>query len=322
VATKLPLDQEAAEDSAVFIGDHPTQPGKIPDVHPIVFATPSYFDAMGIPLVTGRLFAPPDPSLDPASAPREVVVSEAFAQRYWPDAAGAIGKRIRLTFTDPWSTIVGVVGSTRDDGLEKAPTEVVYSQLITSAANGRPWTPRDVAFVVRGGAGSTSVELASGIRTAVRAVAPSLPVYRVISLEDLLAGAVARTTFTLLLLGVAAVVALLIGAMGIYGVIAYLVALRTREIGVRLALGAQPTDVRRMVVRGAVGDAAAGVALGLIGAALMTRGLATLLFGVSPTDPLALTAASVLLLGTAIAASWVPARRVARLDPAMALRSE
>ncbi|HEY5218503.1 MAG TPA: FtsX-like permease family protein, partial [Gemmatimonadaceae bacterium] len=132
----------------------------------------------------------------------------------------------------------------------------------------------------------------------------------------------ARTTFTLLLLGVAAVVALLIGAMGIYGVIAYLVALRTREIGVRLALGAQPTDVRRMVVRGAVGDAAAGVALGLIGAALMTRGLATLLFGVSPTDPLALTAASVLLLGTAIAASWVPARRVARLDPAMALRSE
>ncbi|HEY5218863.1 MAG TPA: ABC transporter permease, partial [Gemmatimonadaceae bacterium] len=167
VATKLPLDQEAAEDSAVFIGDHPTQPGKIPDVHPIVFATPSYFDAMGIPLVTGRLFAPPDPSLDPASAPREVVVSEAFAQRYWPDAAGAIGKRIRLTFTDPWSTIVGVVGSTRDDGLEKAPTEVVYSQLITSAANGRPWTPRDVAFVVRGGAGSTSVELASGIRTAV-----------------------------------------------------------------------------------------------------------------------------------------------------------
>ena len=113
-----------------------------------------------------------------------------------------------------------------------------------------------------------------------------------------------------------------IGAAGIYGVIAYLVALRTREIGVRLALGARPADVRRMVVRRAVGDAAIGVAVGLTGAVALTRGLATLLFNVSPTDPAALGAASALLLLTAIVASWLPARRAAQLDPAIALRGD
>jgi ABC-type antimicrobial peptide transport system permease subunit len=133
---------------------------------------------------------------------------------------------------------------------------------------------------------------------------------------------VARTTFTLLLLGVAAAMAMAIGATGLYGVIAYLVALRTREIGVRLALGARPRDVRRMVVRRAVVDAATGVGVGLVGAVLLTRGLGTLLFDVSPTDPVSLAAAALLLLATAAAAGWIPARRAAALDPAITLRGE
>lgn len=319
VATRLPLDQQAAQDSAVFVEDHPTPPGKIPDIHPMVFATPGYFTAMGIPLVAGRLYAAPDPGLDPARAPREVVVSQAFADRYWT-AAAAVGKRIRMNPVDPWSTIVGVVGSTRDDGLEKAPAQVVYNQLVTRSVTGAPWTPRDVAFVVR--AADDPSTLASGVRTAVRGAAPSLPVYRLMPLGELLAAAVSRTTFTLLLLGVAALVAMAIGATGIYGVIAYLVALRTREIGVRLALGAQPGDVRRMVVWRALGDAATGVAVGLAGAVAVTRTLSSLLFGVSPTDPAVLAAAAVLLLATATAASWWPARRAAGLDPAIALRGD
>ena len=164
--------------------------------------------------------------------------------------------------------------------------------------------------------------LGPAVRRAVRSAVPGVPAYRLLPLGELLSGAVSRTTFTLLLLGIAALVAMAIGAMGIYGVIAYLVALRTREIGVRLALGAQPGDVRRMVVRRALDDAAIGVVVGLAGAAVVTRALASLLFDVSPVDPVTLTAAAVVLLATAVAASWLPARRAARLDPAIALRGD
>ncbi len=319
LATRLPLDQEAAQDSAVFIEDHPTPPGKIPDIHPMVFATPGYFAAMKIPVVSGRLFAPPDPSSDPAHMPREVVVSAAFAERYW-NAATAVGKRIRMNPAGPWSTIVGVVGSTRDDGLENPPAQTVYSPLVTSSATGAPWSPRNVAFVVRSGGDADALRTA--VRSAVRASVPGVPPYRMLPLGELLSDAASRTTFTLLLIGIAALVATAVGAAGIYGVIAYLVALRTREIGVRLALGAQPADVRRMVVGRAVGDAASGVMAGLIGAVVATRALASLLFGVSPTDPVALAGAALVLLVTAVAASWLPARRAARLDPAIALRGD
>jgi predicted permease len=320
IVTQLPLDDEASQDSAVFIEDHPTPVGKIPDIHHMVFATPGYFQAMQIPLVAGRMYREPDAAEDPSQLPREVLVSQAFAARYWSSAAASVGKRIRMNPRDPWSTIVGVVGSTHDDGLDKPATEVVYNQLITMSAAGAPWIPRDVAFVVRrsGEVGST----VSAIRRAVGTAAPSLPVYRAIALNDLLSSAEARTTFTLLLLGIAAVVAMAIGATGIYGVIAYLVALRTREIGVRLALGAQAADVKRLVVRRALVDAVAGVLLGLAGAVLLTRGLASALFNVSPTDALSLGGAAVLLLGTALAAAWLPARRAAALDPTIALRSE
>jgi ABC-type antimicrobial peptide transport system permease subunit len=136
----------------------------------------------------------------------------------------------------------------------------------------------------------------------------------------LVSAAVSRTMFTLMVLGIAAIVAMIIGAMGIYGVIAYLVSLRTRELGVRLALGARPADVRRLVVRHGLTDAVLGVAAGLVVAAALTRVLATMLYDVSPMDPVTLVAASVVLLVTAVAASWLPARRAAALDPSSALR--
>jgi predicted permease len=319
VATRLPLDGEATADSAVFVEDHPLSPGQIPDVDPMVFATPDYFGAMAIPLVAGRLFSAPDPSMDPAHAPREVIVNDAFARRYWTTTA-AVGKRIRMNRGDPWSTIVGVVGSTRDAGLEKAAPAIVYNQLVTTAANGSPWTPRDVAFVIR--VNGHAADLAASARSAVRSIAPALPVYRVIALRTLLTDAEARTTFTVLLLGIAAVMALIIGTTGIYGVVTFLVALRTREIGLRLALGAQPGDVRWMIVRRALGDATIGVIVGLIGAVMLTRELSRVLFSVSPTDAMSLLSASALLLLTALAASWLPARRAARLDPAITLRDE
>lgn len=319
VATRLPLDGQPTADSAVFVEDHPLSPGQIPDIDPMVFATPDYFGAMGIPLLAGRMFAAPDPSMDPLHAPREVLVNDALARRYWTTTT-AVGRRIRMNPNDPWSTIVGVVGSTLDGGLEKPAPAIVYNQLVTSAANGKPWTPRDVAFVIRVNGHAT--DMATSARSAVRSIAPALPVYRVLALRSLLADAAARTTFTVLLLGIAAVMALIIGTMGIYGVVTFLVALRTREIGLRLALGAQPGDVRWMIVRRALGDATIGVVVGLAGAVTLTRELSRLLFSVSPTDATSLALASGLLLLTAMAASWLPARRAARLDPAITLRDE
>ncbi len=318
-ASRLPLDGQYTADSAVLVEDHPAEPGRIPSVMPMMFATPDYFRAMGIPLIAGRLFADPDPALDPAHAAREVIVSEAFALRYWT-AAGAVGKRIRMNPTDPWSTIVGVAGSTHDAGLAKPAVAEVYNQLVTTAASGKPWTPRDFSFVVR--TAGNAADVAAAVRAAVHSVAPALPVYRLIPLHSLLQDAEARTTFTVLLLSIAAVVALVIGTMGIYGVVAFLVALRTREIGLRLALGAQPADVRQMVVRRAMVDAVIGVAVGIGGAVALTRELSTLLYSVAPTDPASLLSAGALLLLTATVASWIPARRAARLDPAIALRDE
>ncbi len=318
-ATKLPLDDEGRQDSAVYIEDHPLGMGGIPGVHEMVFATPGYFRAMDIPLLAGRGFQAPDAGADTAHLPREVIVSAAFAGRYW-QGQSALGKRVRMNPTDAWSTVVGVAGNVREAGLEQPPSETVYSPLVTVDAAGMPWTPRDVAFVVRGAETGSPAGLAAAARRAVYSVAPALPIYRVMPVSALVSAAVSRTMFTLMVLGIAAIVAMIIGAMGIYGVIAYLVSLRTRELGVRLALGARPADVRRLVVRHGLTDAVLGVAAGLVVAAALTRVLATMLYDVSPMDPVTLVAASVVLLVTAVAASWLPARRAAALDPSSALR--
>jgi putative ABC transport system permease protein len=177
-----------------------------------------------------------------------------------------------------------------------------------------------VAFVV--GSVNDPSTLVTPIAAAVRTVAPTVPVYTSRPVGALVAAATSRTTFTLLVLGIAAVLALAIGAIGLYGVTSYLVGLQTREIGVRVALGAQPGDVRRLVLGRAMADAIAGAALGAIGAVVVSRALAASLYGTSPLDLSVLAAASGILLATALAAAWLPARRAAALDPAVTLRME
>ncbi len=323
VSTKLPLSEQGRQDSAVFIEDHPvagtSMAGGVPDLHEIVFTTPGYFRAMGIPVVAGRLIAAPDASGRPSPAPPEVLVSAAFARHYW-SGTGAIGKRVRMNPTDPWSTIVGIVGDVRDVALNEPPTEIVYSPLVTMSAAGTAWTPHNLAFPVRTAGDPAGVT--ASIERAVGVLDPALPLYGVMPLETLLSEATARTSFTLLVLGIAAMIALGIGSVGIYGVVAYFVSLRTREIGVRLALGARPASVRRMIARQALIDAVAGIGLGLVGAVAATRLMTAVLFEMSPVDPLTFGSASGVLLLTALAASWVPARRAAALDPAAALRGE
>jgi predicted permease len=319
VITKLPLDDEARQDSAVFVDGRALGPNEMPGIYSMAFASPGYFDAMSIPLIAGRLFAAPEPGRDPRLAPREVVVSDALAKAYWGVRA-AVGRRIRMNPGDPWSTVVGVVGSVRGKGLDQPPEAAVYIPLVTTTSTGEPWTPRNVAFVVRGPGDPDA--LSAGVRSAVQSAAPGLPMYHTISLGELRAHAVSRTTLTLALLGAAAGLALVIGATGIYGVIAYLVSLRTREIGVRLALGAQPHDVRRLVLGRALTDAGIGVAIGVAGALVAGHAAAAALFGVTARDPITYALAAIVLLGTAVVASWVPARRAARMDPSAALRAE
>ncbi len=319
VTTKLPLDDEARQDSAVFVEDHPLVAGEFPSIHGMAFVTPEYFRAMGIPIRAGRSFSPLDPSLDPSTQPREVVVSQALADRYWK-TVNPVGRRVRMNIGDPWATIVGVVGSVRDAGLDQEPAAEVYSPIVTRSASGAPWAPRDVAFVVRA-RGDVSALLPS-IRAAVATVAPALPVYRVVAMRDVEQRNAARTTFTLFLLGVAAGMATIVAAAGIYGVISYLVSLRRREIGVRLALGSTPSRVRMLVVRHAMADTVTGVVIGLASVAVFARLLTSALFGVSATDPWALAGGAVVLILTAALASWLPAQRAAAVDPAAALRSE
>jgi putative ABC transport system permease protein len=319
VTTKLPLDDEARQDSAVFVEDHPLAMGDMPGIHGMAFVTPNYFRAMGIPLLAGRSFMPLEPSADSMHLPREVIVSEALAKKYWKTTS-PVGRRLMMNPAGGWLTVVGVVGSVRDAALDQPAAEMVYSPLVTMLAGGKPFAPRNLAFVVRT-AGDPDA-LTASIRAAVQSAAPTLPVYRLVSLRTLEAAAAARTTFTLLLLGVAGVVATIVGATGIYGVIAYLVSLRRREIGVRLALGATPAGVRGLMVRHALTDAGMGVAIGLTGVLASAHLLSAALFGVGASDPLALGAAAGILMLTAAAASWIPARRAAAVDPASALRAE
>lgn len=313
-ASKLPLDEQGRTDSAVFVEDRPIPAGALPGIHPLLYVTPGYFDAVGIPFIEGRSFTRPDP-------PRvslEAIVSRAFAERYWTNES-PLGKQVRIFSNGPWYTVVGTVGNVRDKALDQPEDQVLYCPLLPARQDPR-WAPRDIAFVVRAVRNPESV--AAAIRDVVRGIDPSLPLYRIRALADIVAQASARRTFTFLLIGGASGVALLLGAIGLYGVLSYVVTLRTREMGIRLAIGASPGEVRRMVLRQGLSVATLGIAVGLVGAATLTRFLAALLFEVSPTDPAVLALAAALLLVVAIAASWLPARRAAVVDVAATLRTE
>ena len=320
--SKLPLVADARQDSALFAEDRPLTPGTMPAIHQMAFTSPDYFRAMGIPLLEGRTFEP----MDPARAVREVIISRSVATRYWPRER-AVGKRVRMAPVGEWYTVVGVAGDVRGSGLDQPPDEIVYLPLVVTLGGQamgmepeRLWTPRDIAFVAQADR-ETSI-VGTHAELAVSAIDPTTPAYGARSMHDAVAASAARTTVTLMLLGIASLLAVTLGSVGIAGVIAYVVTLRTREIAVRMALGARPVDVRRMVSRQAAVLVAIGVVSGLAGAVALTRVLGALLFGVSPLDLASLVGAALLLASVALAASWVPARRAASLDPAQALRTD
>jgi putative ABC transport system permease protein len=312
--SKLPLDEHGRNDSAVFPEDRPIPAGSFPGIHPAQHVTAGYFAAAGIPMMSGRTFLrsePPDVLL-------EAVVSQAFADRYWKNEF-AIGKRIRTLINGPFYTVVGIVGSVRDTALDRPEDQIVYVPIMPPRQDIR-WAPRDMAFVVRSENDPTAAT--SAIRDAIRQLDPTLPIYRVRQLDEIVARASSRRYFTLLMIACASGMAILLGAIGLYGVMSYVVTLRTREMGIRLALGAAPDALRRMVTRQGLAVSAVGIAVGLLGAIALTRFLAALLFEVSPTDKTVLVASAALLLAIAAIASYLPARRAAAIDPAVTLRAD
>ena len=273
---------------------------------------PGYFETMGNRLVAGRSI-----TWSEIHERRPlVVISETLAKDYWNDAASAIGKRLRAHPYAQWREVVGVVGAERDDGLNHPATPIVYWPLLNEDYR---W--RTMAFAVR----SIRVGRPGFLREleqAVWSVDANLPLARAQTLSQIQDRSMAQTSFALVMLGIAAVVALLLGVVGIYGVVAYAASQRTREIGVRMALGAQAGDVRTMFLRQGLVLTAIGVALGIGIAAALTRVLSAFLFGVDPIDPATYAAVSMILTATALLATYLPARRASRVNPIVALRAD
>jgi predicted permease len=316
IASKVPLDIEGRSDTALWVEDRPLAMGEIPNLHQVVAISPEFLPALGVPLLAGRPFDVAQAGV----AKTEAMVSLSIARRYWPNGS-AIGRRIRTAPTSAWSTIVGVVGDVRGTALDRPDDEVVYVPILAPVGlQGATWAPRSVSFVIRTAEAGAADALIPRVTRVVRDIDPQVAVHAIRTMTQLQARSGARLSSTMLLLVVAGATALALGAVGIFGVIAHAVSLRGREIGVRLALGARPAQVRWMVSRDVMRAASVGVALGLAGAVGVTRVLATLLYDTSPTDPTALGAAALFLLTVAFVASWWPAGGAARVDPARALR--
>jgi predicted permease len=274
--------------------------------------TPEYFATMGIPLRRGRLLEASDRAGVPV-----VLVNEALAKKYYPNE-DALGKQIYLGAPDnrlfDRGTIAGVVGDTRDAGLGSDPLPTVYIPLAVM-----PKWPA-MSYVIRTTGEPRSVIGAA--RNAVRELNANLPVRGVLTMDEVLATAVAPARWSSVLLGVFAGVALVIAVLGVFGVLSFIVTQRTREMGIRIALGAAPGQLRRMVVARGMRLVMVGLALGGLGAAWLSRFMGSLLYGVTATDPITYAGVAVVLLGAALVASYLPARRATRVDPILALRAE
>jgi putative ABC transport system permease protein len=272
--------------------------------------TPGYFEALGIPLVRGRLLT----DADTKDAPGAVVINRAMAKRYWPDG-DPIGKRLKLNRSDTdWSTIVGIVGDVRSFGLDQPARAEMYfphAQRRDSAG---------MAIVVRTGGDPTA--LAPTVRGALAELDAAQPIFDVRPMSELVARSLAQRRFALLLMLVFAGVALLLAAVGIYGVMSYTVAQRTQEIGIRVALGATPSSVLAMVLKDGMRLVTGGLVLGLAAALGLTRLLSSMLYGVATTDLLTYVAIAVVLAAVALVATVIPARRATRVDPMLALRAD
>jgi predicted permease len=302
----------------VFVEDFPTADGKLPKLRRFKFVGPGVFHTMGNPLKAGRDIT----WSDLHDRRRVVVVSENLAREYWGEPGKALGRRLRETPKSEWLEIIGVVGNEHDNGVnEKAPTVVYWPLLVEHFWDNALNVQYSMVYELRSPRVGTAAFFKE-VQAAVWSVNPALPTAGVRTVGEIYARSMMRTSFTLLMLALAGGVSLILGVVGIYGVISYAVSQRTREIGIRTALGARRVQVEGLFVRDGLALITAGVVLGLVAAVGATRLLGTLLFGVSPLDPLTYAAVSAALAVAALLACYLPARRAATVDPVTALRSE
>ncbi len=314
-ASVLPIVNSAPGTTHEFDGQ-PTPEGQLPPMINFKTVTPGYFEAMGIPILQGRDYH----SGDFREGVTNIIVNQELAERYWP-GENPIGKRLRLGSSSapeplPWITVVGVVGSVRQESLREAPGPLIYYGLNQTAPNG---TPRALTYVIKG---PDLAARADAVRAAVWSLDDGMPIAAMEPLSDLVDRSIVQFTFTMLTLGIAAVMALVLGAIGLYGVLSYAVTQRTREIGVRLALGAPPARVMRSVVLDGAAVTSVGLLVGIAGALGLTRFLSQLLYETEPLDIGTFAAMTATLLAVAVLASFLPARRAAAVSPMESMRDD
>ena len=318
IASSVPMDTGYNWMDPVFAEDHSYAPGELPPICRFVMMSPEFFSTMGTPLIAGRIFTWSEVHSEIPLA----VVSAGMARQYWGSPAAAVGKRIRVSTKDDWREVIGVVGDVHDQGMNKPPLPTVYWPLLLQNFESETLrVRRGVAFAVRSPqAGSPG--LMNELRQAVWSVDANLPLYRVHTADYYYQRSMARTSFTLVMLGIAGAMALLLGTVGLYGVIAYSVSQRTREIGIRMALGAREEQLTGMFVRQGLLLTGLGVVCGIAAAIAVMRLMSSLLFGVNPIDPVTYGAVMIGLAATAFLASYLPSRRARAVDPVVALRTE
>ena len=311
LAAPLPMDRQgAASFTFSIVGDPPLPPGKSPTAD---FATvsPDYFRMMRIPLLRGRFFS----DQDSPSSPKVAIISETLVRRYFPNQ-DPLGKQMRFGFppnSNVSREIVGIVGDIRDAALSRKPEPMMYVPFAQAPLYGGE-------VVVRSSLSAASV--AAGIRQAVRSMDKNLPVTDIESLNDAVGQSISQERFRTFLLGSFSAIALVLAAVGIFGVMSYSASQRTHEIGIRVALGAGRRDVLRLILGQGAKLALLGLGIGLVAAFLLTRLMSSLLYRVSATDPVTFASVTIILLSVALTACYIPARRAVRVDPMVALRHE
>jgi predicted permease len=302
----------------LYAQDHVYKDGELPPIRRFIFISPGFFATMGTRIVAGR-----DLTWTDTYDKRPVaIISENFAREYWHDAGNALGKRIRVGSNDDWREIIGVVQDVHYDGVDQPAKTAVYWPIMMNNFEGekemlRRWT----AFAIRSPRAGSQAFM-SEVQQRVWSVNGQVPLAYTSTVGEFARKSMARTSFTLVMLSIAGSMALLLGIVGIYGVISYSVAQRTREVGIRMALGAQRQSLIALFVRQGMLLTGIGVACGLVAAFVTMRLMSSLLFNVSPVDPLTYAAITLVVVVIAYLACYWPSRRAATVDPVNALRAE
>jgi predicted permease len=317
--TRVPMGSDRS--SAALSVEGVPDDGQTPPNRQVKIVSPGFFRTLNISLVQGRDFT----WMDVYDRRPVAIISENLAREVFGSTTAALGKRVREYYDKaaPWLEIVGVAGNVNDDGADQPAPETIYwpAQPDERLLSMSGYQSRRVTFAVRTDLAGTQ-ELLPQVREAVWSLRSTLPLAQLRTLDEVYAQSMARTSFTLVMLAIGAAMALLLGISGVYGIVAYAVSRRRREVGIRLALGAQPADIRRLFMQRGLVLAAVGIGIGLGIAAGVTRLMQALLFGIDPLDPITFAATSVVLVGAAALATYLAARRAVALDPVETLRTE